>query len=82
MEGGLHKNDAADSAQNSVRHSMVTYVEELIRNGAELVVDNRVASPDADTIRAVCEDGSYMADYIVGEAGKVSQVRLDRVINS
>ena len=36
-------------------------------------------SPSQAAAYAVREESPYMADYILGEQGKISQVRLDKV---
>ena len=47
--------------------------------GVELYMDGRYVSPDVAARKTVCENSPYMADYVLGENGKVSQVRFDRV---
>lgn len=48
-------------------------------NGTELYVDGEKVSPSQAAAYAVREESPYMADYILGEQGKISQVRLDKV---
>ena len=47
--------------------------------GTELYVDGEKVSPSQAAAYAVREESPYMADYILGEQGKISQVRLDKV---
>ena len=47
--------------------------------GAEFFVDGELMSPNDIVRRTVMEEGTYMADYILNEVGKIAQVRLDRV---
>ena len=49
------------------------------KKGAELYVDGEKVSPSTAAEYAVREESPYMADYIVGEQGKISQIRLDKV---
>ena len=51
----------------------------LQKNGTELYVDGEKVSPSQAAAYAVREESPYMADYILGEQGKISQVRLDKV---
>ena len=48
-------------------------------NGTELYVDGEKVSPSQAAAYAVREESPYMADYILGEQGKNSQIRLDKV---
>ena len=42
-------------------------------------IDGEKVSPSQAAAYAVREESPYMADYILGEQGKISQVRLDKV---
>ena len=55
------------------------YFQKLQKNGTELYVDGEKVSPSQAAAYAVREESPYMADYILGEQGKISQVRLDKV---
>jgi hypothetical protein len=55
------------------------YFRKLQKNGTELYVDGEKVSPSQAAAYAVREESQYMADYILGEQGKISQVRLDKV---
>lgn len=54
-------------------------LEEMYDRGVSLFVDGRAVVPYDKAIGAVCEDSSYMADYVFGEEGQLAQVRFDRV---
>lgn len=55
------------------------FLEQMQRLGAELYLDGEAVGSSAAVIKAVQEDSVYMADYVLGEAGNVEQVRFDRV---
>ena len=61
------------------RKNVENYFRRLQRKGAELYVDGEKVSPSKAAEYAVREESPYMADYILGEQGKISQVRLDKV---
>ena len=54
-------------------------LEEMYDRGVGLFVDGRAVLPYDKAIGAVCEDSSYMADYVFGEEGQLAQVRFDKV---
>ena len=51
----------------------------IFSKASELYVDGEKVSPSQAAAYAVREESPYMADYILGEQGKISQVRLDKV---
>lgn len=61
------------------RKQMQFYLEQLQESGTELLVDGEIVFPKEAAKRAVREDCAYMADYVLGENGKIEQVRFDRV---
>lgn len=63
------------------RERMRLYLEQMYSRGVELFVDNRVTLPGEAAARAVREDSPYMADYVLGDAGNIEQIRFDRVFN-
>ncbi len=67
------------SKRKPVQTRMLSYLEGLQKRGVELLIDGETALP-GDVIRCtVQEQCNYMADYVLGENGKVKQVRFDRV---
>ena len=48
-------------------------------HGTEFFVAGEAVSYGEAVLKAVKEDGSYMADYIPDESGGLRQIRLDRV---
>jgi hypothetical protein len=54
-------------------------LQKMKESGVELYVDGRTASPDEIASRCVREDCVYMPDYVMGEKGKLLQLRFDKV---
>ena len=61
------------------RRKVEKYFRKLQKNGTELYVDGERVSPSQAADYAVREESPYMADYILGDRGEISQVRLDKV---
>lgn len=68
-----------DSREEVSQEKGGKYFQKLQKNGTELYVDGEKVSPSQAAAYAVREESPYMADYILGEQGKISQVRLDKV---
>ena len=75
MEG----REAVTPGKKFPRRKVEKYFQKLQKNGTELYVDGEKVSPSQAAAYAVREESPYMADYILGEQGKISQVRLDKV---
>ncbi len=58
---------------------MQAYLERLHHSGTELFVDGEAVYPQEAIQKAVCEEGGYMADYVLEEDGKIKQIRFDKV---
>ena len=68
----------AINRKSTIEKIMNLYAQ-LYSDGAEFFVDNlSVDWPDAVKM-AVKEDSGYMADYVIGQSGRIEQVRLDQV---
>ena len=61
------------------RTDMRILLEQMSQKGVKLFVDGQTALPGEIAAKAVCEGSIYMADYVMGEAGIIEQVRFDRV---
>lgn len=66
---------------SDAREQMLKVLEQMKEKGVELFLDGRLTQPREAAAIAVCEDSPYMADYVFGDAGNISQIRFDRVIN-
>lgn len=62
-----------------VREAFTMQLELLRKCGVKLFVDGEAALPTDAAAKAVRENSPYMADYVLGEAGNIEQVRFDRV---
>ena len=63
----------------SARERLSLQLELLHENGVELFVDDEAVLPGEAVAKAVQENSPYMADYVLGDAGDIVQVRFDRV---
>ena len=63
----------------SARERLSLQLELLHENGVELFVDDEAVLPGEAVAKAVQENSPYMADYVLGDAGDIIQVRFDRV---
>lgn len=63
----------------SARLELRDRLEKSRKSGVELFVDGRAATPDEIAAKCVLEDYTYMADYVLGDEGKLKQLRFDRI---
>lgn len=61
------------------REKLSLQLELLQKKGVELFVDDVAALPGEAAAKAVQENSLYMADYVLGDAGNIEQVRFDKV---
>lgn len=66
----------------NAREHMRLLLEQMCSRGVELFVDGEAALPEDAAAMAVHEDSPYMADYVFGDAGKIEQIRFDKVFDS
>lgn len=69
----------ANRELEQTRKEMLVTLENLHQNGVALFVDNREVLPYEAVMQVVKEESVYMADYVVGDPGKIAQVRFDKV---
>lgn len=65
--------------ENSDAKQMLALFEQMRSKGTEFFVDGEPVPPKEAVTRAVREESVYMADYVVGDEGKVEQVRFDKI---
>ena len=58
---------------------MMAHWQSLHREGVEFFVDGEKVLPVEAVSKAVREDSVYMADYVLGESGRIKEIRLDKV---
>ena len=63
----------------SAREELSLQLEKLRQEGVKLFVDGKAVLPGEAAAKAVQEDSPYMADYVLGDAGSIEQVRFDKV---
>lgn len=63
----------------SMDKELLAFYEQLSRQGARFYVDNEPVLPQKALQKTVEEESIYMADYILGDAGKITEVRFDRI---
>ena len=65
--------------RNAAEKEVLDFYAKMHKKGAEFFVDGTpVLWGEAANI-AVEEESIYMADYVLGENGKIKQVRLDKI---
>ena len=66
--------------QNNSMQGMRTHLEEMEKSGATLYLDGKQTTAE-ELARTCCvnEEAVYMPDYVLDEAGKLTQLRYDRV---
>lgn len=79
MEGGKSLRDDKKEKGDAAGERLLSFWQKMNREGAEFFVDGEVVCPKDAYSKAVREDGVYMTDYVIGESGKIRQVRLDKV---
>lgn len=72
--------DTKDKTRDTDVEDMLPLWQQMYREGAEFFLEGEKMLPAEVLSRAVKEDGVYMADYVFGEAGKIKQVRFDKVV--
>ncbi len=65
--------------QNSNAEQMLALFEQMQKTGTEFFVDGELMLPREAVARAVKEDSPYMADFVIGEGGRVEQIRFDKI---
>jgi len=58
---------------------LLSFWQKLNREGVDFFVDGEIVRPRDAYSKAVREDSTYMTDYVWGEQGKLTQIRLDKV---
>lgn len=67
------------SLENSDTKQMLALFEQMQKKGTEFFVDGEPVLPKEAVTKAVKEESVYMADYVMGDEGKVKQVRFDKI---
>lgn len=75
MKGDCKSNRKAISAEKT----MLPYLEQMQKSGVDLFLDGEAVCLEDVVRHTVREPCTYMADYVLGENGDVTQIRFDRV---
>lgn len=54
-------------------------LRQSLKQGALLYMDGKLAAPSQISDSLVQESGSYMADYILDDAGRICEIHYDRI---
>lgn len=54
-------------------------LEQVQRTGVDLFLEGEPTTPDIIVSRCVCENSSYMADYVLDDKGILKELRYDWV---
>lgn len=54
-------------------------LEKVRRAGVSLFMEGKPATPESIARKCVCEELTYMADYVLNDAGILTELRYDRV---
>lgn len=54
-------------------------LEQMQHSGVSLFLEGKQATPELIANRCVCEDSTYMADYVLDNDGILKELRYDRV---
>lgn len=66
--------------QNNEMHDLREHLEEFERSGTALYLDGKLTT--AEELARTCsvnEETVYMPDYVLDEAGKLRQLRYDKI---
>lgn len=68
--------------QEKLKATMQSYLERMCGQGIGLYMDDRTVAPGVAAERCVREDSAYMSDFVYDDAGRILQIRFDRVENN
>lgn len=72
--------ETKDKMRDTAVGDILPLWQRMYCEGTEFFMEGKQMLPTEVLSRAVKEDGVYMADYVLGEAGKIEQVRFDKVV--
>lgn len=61
------------------KESMELRLQKIQESGTALFCEGRPEGPGEIAGRCVCEESSYMADYVFGSGGVLTELRYDKV---
>lgn len=75
----MQKNKEKAKAPVTSKAELKNYLTDKYLEGVQLFVDGEAVLPEEAVSRAVREDCVYMADYVLGKAGDIEQIRFDKL---
>lgn len=54
-------------------------LEKMQHSGVSLFLEGKESTPEIIANKCVCEDQTYMADYVLDDSGTLKELRYDRV---
>lgn len=75
----MQKNMEKAKKKMATRAELKDYLTDKYLEGVQLFVDGEAVLPEEAVSRAVREDCVYMADYVLGKAGGIEQIRFDKL---
>ena len=72
-------NEELEEEIETAKAQFARHLTQLREQGVVLFVDGKRALPGEAADMTVQEDSVYMADYVLGDAGNIEQVRFDKV---
>ena len=75
----MQKNKEKRKSAVAAEAELKDYLTDKYLEGVQLFVDGEEVLPDEAVSWAVREDCIYMADYVLGDAGGIEQIRFDKL---
>ena len=75
----MQKNMEKAKKKMATNAELKDYLTDKYLEGVQLFVDGEAVLPEEAANRAVREDCVYMADYVLGKAGDIQQIRFDKL---
>lgn len=54
-------------------------LKQVQQSGVSLFIEGQPATPEVIAKKCVCEETTYMADYVLDDAGILKELRYDKV---
>lgn len=65
--------------RKKARKKIKSDLRQSLKQGALLYMDGKLAAPSQISDSLVRENGGYMADYVMDDAGHISEIHYDRI---
>ena len=78
-ESSFFGNEGGGNVQEQNKQRFKEKLEQARLSGVELFLEGEPTTPEIIVKKCVCEDSSYMADYVLDDKGVLKELRYDRV---